>query len=163
MPTLRAADILEAIMLAIPTAKPKALSILAACVLFFAGTAANATTVPVPSIDITTSPPFVVGEDITFDGSATLGSPPYSFLWDFSNGVSAITQDTIQSFAVAGPYTVTLEVQDSNGSVGTTLPYDFTVSNPSTPLPTALPLFATGLGAMGLIGWRRKRKAQAVA
>ena len=27
-------------------------------------------------------------------------------------------------------------------------------------LPTALPLFATGLGALGLLGWRRKRKAQ---
>jgi len=27
-----------------------------------------------------------------------------------------------------------------------------------TPLPAALPLFATGLGALGLIGWRRKRK-----
>jgi hypothetical protein len=26
----------------------------------------------------------------------------------------------------------------------------------------ALPLFATGLGAMGLFGWRRKRKAQTV-
>ena len=32
-----------------------------------------------------------------------------------------------------------------------------------TPLPAALPLFATGLGAMGLLGWRRKRKAQAAA
>ena len=31
----------------------------------------------------------------------------------------------------------------------------------ATPLPTALPLFATGLGALGLLGWRRKRKAQA--
>jgi hypothetical protein len=29
----------------------------------------------------------------------------------------------------------------------------------STPLPGALPLFATGLGALGLLGWRRKRKA----
>jgi hypothetical protein len=28
-----------------------------------------------------------------------------------------------------------------------------------TPLPAAFPLFATGLGAMGLLGWRRKRKA----
>ncbi len=27
-----------------------------------------------------------------------------------------------------------------------------------TPLPAALPLFATGLGALGLLGWRRKRK-----
>jgi hypothetical protein len=31
----------------------------------------------------------------------------------------------------------------------------------ATPLPTALPLFATGLGALGLLGWLRKRKAQA--
>jgi hypothetical protein len=31
----------------------------------------------------------------------------------------------------------------------------------STPLPAALPLFATGLGAMGLVGWRRKRKTAA--
>ena len=27
-----------------------------------------------------------------------------------------------------------------------------------TPIPAALPLFATGLGALGLLGWRRKRK-----
>ena len=28
----------------------------------------------------------------------------------------------------------------------------------TTPLPGALPLFATGLGVLGLLGWRRKRK-----
>jgi hypothetical protein len=27
-----------------------------------------------------------------------------------------------------------------------------------TPLPAALPLFVTGLGGLGLLGWRRKRK-----
>jgi hypothetical protein len=32
-----------------------------------------------------------------------------------------------------------------------------------TPLPATLPLFATGLGVLGLLGWRRKRKAAAVA
>jgi len=32
-----------------------------------------------------------------------------------------------------------------------------------TPLPAALPLFATGLGALGLLGWRRKRKATSAA
>ena len=31
----------------------------------------------------------------------------------------------------------------------------------ATPLPAALPLFATGLGALGLLGWRRKRKVAA--
>ena len=38
-----------------------------------------------------------------------------------------------------------------------------TTSFTTTPLPAALPLFATGLGALGLFGWHRKRKAQAVA
>ena len=31
----------------------------------------------------------------------------------------------------------------------------------TTPLPAALPLFTTGLGALGLLGWRRMRKAAA--
>ena len=37
------------------------------------------------------------------------------------------------------------------------------VGTAETPLPATLPLFASGLGAMGLFGWRRKRKTQAVA
>lgn len=32
-----------------------------------------------------------------------------------------------------------------------------------TPLPATLPLLATGLGAMGLLGWRKKRTATADA
>jgi PEP-CTERM motif len=32
---------------------------------------------------------------------------------------------------------------------------------PNVPLPAALPLFASGLGVMGLLGWRRKRKKAA--
>jgi hypothetical protein len=31
----------------------------------------------------------------------------------------------------------------------------------TTPLPAALPLFATGLGTFGFFGWRRKRKSAA--
>jgi len=60
------------------------------------------------------------------------------------------------------------------GLVGTTFKFmQDGINNPTfyvsavlfspVPLPAALPLFATGLGAMGLLGWRRKRKAQAVA
>jgi hypothetical protein len=33
----------------------------------------------------------------------------------------------------------------------------------ATPIPAALPLFATGLGTLGLLGWRRRRKAQVIA
>jgi hypothetical protein len=32
----------------------------------------------------------------------------------------------------------------------------------ATPIPGAFPMFATGLGALGLLGWRRKRKAAAL-
>jgi hypothetical protein len=41
--------------------------------------------------------------------------------------------------------------------------FDTTLGPAPVPLPATLPLFATGLGALGLLGWRRKRKAQAVA
>ena len=40
---------------------------------------------------------------------------------------------------------------------------NLTFNAATTPLPAALPLFATGLGASGLLGWRRKRKAAAIA
>ena len=33
----------------------------------------------------------------------------------------------------------------------------------ATPIPGALPLFAGGLGALGLLGWRRKKKVAALA
>jgi hypothetical protein len=48
-------------------------------------------------------------------------------------------------------------------SSGPTYFDDFSIltTSTTTPLPAALPLFATGLGAMGLFGWRRKRKAAA--
>jgi hypothetical protein len=34
---------------------------------------------------------------------------------------------------------------------------------PVVPLPAALPLFATGLGVLGLLGWRRKKKTAPLA
>jgi hypothetical protein len=41
--------------------------------------------------------------------------------------------------------------------------FDVIASIDATPIPSALPLFMTGLGALGLLGWRRKRKMQAAA
>ena len=38
--------------------------------------------------------------------------------------------------------------------------FDYAAISPIiTPLPTTLPLFASGLVGLGLLGWRRKRKA----
>jgi len=41
--------------------------------------------------------------------------------------------------------------------------YDLAFAPVATPLPAALPLFATGLAGFGLFGWRRKRSSQAIA
>jgi hypothetical protein len=38
---------------------------------------------------------------------------------------------------------------------------DIKIAGAETPLPAALPLFVTGLGTLGLLGWRRKRKGAA--
>jgi hypothetical protein len=60
----------------------------------------------------------------------------------------------------------TLDVSTSSlasflGGPGT-IDYSISINLPDgayvTPIPAALPLFATGLGALGLLGWRRKRK-----
>jgi hypothetical protein len=55
-----------------------------------------------------------------------------------------------------GPFVSTTPLYSNNGP-------PIPPAIPPTPLPAALPLFATGLGALGLLGWRRKRKGAAVA
>jgi len=75
-------------------------------------------------------------EPILLDGNGiafnTLEGRTIGIFW---NGVSYTAED-------AGPSGVT----DWNGNFAL------------TPLPAALPLFATGLAGLGLFGWRRKRK-----
>ena len=75
----------------------------------------------------------VAWQEFTFDFTASAASTTLGFF----NG------DTIGSLNGLDNVTVT--------DLGVT----------STPLPAALPLFASGLGAMGLFGWRRKRKIAA--
>jgi hypothetical protein len=81
---------------------------------------------------------YYVNSEIILSGSAT------------SSGASTTLSASIdpQFFAPAG-YTIEL----SPGIVNVA----------STPLPTALPLFAGGLGALGLLGWRRKPRALTAA
>jgi hypothetical protein len=72
-------------------------------------------------------------DTMTFTGKTLedLGLTPGTYVWTWGSG------------AEVGSGSFTLEV----GQI------------PQAPLPAALPLFATGLGALGLLGWRKKRKA----
>jgi hypothetical protein len=65
----------------------------------------------------------------------------------------AVTNFAISGFAHGVSFIRSYNGETTTGGGG---------DNP-TPLPAALPLFASGLGALGLLGWRRKRKAQAAA
>src|SRR5262249_9060416 len=69
--------------------------------------------------------------------------PIHLNLADFPFAVMAITQDDFAGRVNVGHSEL-----------------DFDITNltevSSTPLPAALPLFATGLGALGLLGWRRR-------
>ena len=70
-------------------------------------------------------------------------------------------------FSLSGPLSGTVTFAGATfSSLGIT-PGDYVYSLPNdtitlsfvTPLPAALPLFLSGLGALGLIGWCRKRKS----
>ena len=77
------------------------------------------------------------------DGIYTTINDPFGVGTTYAYGINNVGQ-------IVGQY-------DDNGEtfgfLATPVP-----STPATPLPAALPLFATGLGVMGLFGWRRKRK-----
>jgi hypothetical protein len=126
-----------------------------------------------------------IGAFGTVDVTVTLANPVsyFGFDWGTPDAVN-----TVQVFDGANPIaTITgsglTGFHDSNGgffdifagsgeaftsvvfsSANETFELDnFAASRATTPLPGALPLFATGLGALGLLGWRRKKKAATLA
>ena len=104
-----------------------------------------------------------------------------NFKVTFSATISGGIYDTNPVFSIFSPTTnhtggfVGWEGLDPNGYAetsydahsgtvdGTLALIEIGTAPGATPLPAALPLFASGLGALGLLGWRRKRKAAALA
>jgi hypothetical protein len=64
-------------------------------------------------------------------------------------GARIATSNLSDFSSIIGPTTLSSAGNSGNPGVWSSL---------ATPLPAGLPLFATGLGALGLLGWRRKRK-----
>lgn len=96
----------------------------------------------------------------TFSGSGSYTDIMISFLitggllpGDTGSGTGSGSFD-LTTGSITGSYSGTISAPDDALPGLAPLPA-------ITPLPPALPLFATGLGALGLLGWRRKRKAVA--
>ena len=82
-----------------------------------------------------------VGQSVTFTGSASGGTSPYTFSWLFGDGAASTTNPASHAYSSGGSYNVQLTVQDSAGANASTsqtvtvtqpVPPDFTISsNPS--------------------------------
>ena len=70
---------------------------------------------------------------VSFTGSASGGTAPYSYSWDFGDGSSSSEQNTFHTYNSAGTYTVTITVTDSKSSQATDS-LIITTSSYSTPL-----------------------------
>ena len=115
----------------------------------------------------------ITGITGTFDGSEITGLLGFAVCCrsPANNNILYLSEPFLDlagvGFAV-GIYNVNLFFEDSYFALLSTDeisgPGTFTVTPiTQTPLPGALPLFASGLSALGLLGWWRKRKDKAFA
>src|SRR5580704_18103691 len=79
------------------------------------------------------------------------GQSPYQAAIPFSI-IDPLTQEETVDFIIDGLGQQNFDVVGLTGQIT-----EASASLTGTPLPAALPLFATGLGVMGLFGWSRKR------
>jgi len=97
------------------------------------------------------------GGVITF-GSLAITLAPTTRYWI---GLSSTNTNAawLWSFDISGSGVAGEFYSDANGTFSNDSgPYQMQIAGDVvTPIPTALPLFVTGLGALGLLGWRRKR------
>lgn len=56
-----------------------------------------------------------VNSPVTFTGSASGGTSPYTYSWNFGDGSTGSGNSTSYSYSTAGTYTVTLSVADASG------------------------------------------------
>ena len=110
---------------------------------------------------------------ISFGGPDLNGSSQIHVFCDYASisctntysGDTLATLDSIAygstTFGLLTVYESGVEIGDWNNN-GNTIAAQADIQSITitgvTPLPAALPLFAAGLGALGLLGWRRKRK-----
>src|SRR5262249_629394 len=94
----------------------------------------------------------------THTASITLDSnPTFTFA---GNSLTITDTGTISIDGGLTPSPISF-ILTTQGPANQPVSYSGTIT--ATPIPAALPLFAGGLGALGMLGWRRKKRAQSVA
>ena len=116
------------------------------------------------------SMPLAINKTGANDFSATGGGTAYLYGGTSTNifGSWSTVEGTVVDGLALGSWTltgVTISVGGWYTSTGASTQdiNSITLPGTATPIPAALPLFAGGLGVVGLFGWRRKRKAKAAA
>jgi len=104
----------------------------------------------------------LVGQRV-IGGVGTIGGEVTSVLGSVDNTGHLVFDQVVAPFDLASIFINGLIDNGQGGFFGTDAVLAQFVVTASTPVPAALPLFATGLGALGLLGWRRKRKTAALA
>jgi hypothetical protein len=132
----------------------------------FAATGTTATDAPVGSYHYSLSfadPLVPVAIQWSSDNDATfsLNSTPLSTTG--STGYSSLVSFLIPAASFQGGLNFFDVFVQNDPCDGCANPTGLLVSVSATPLPAALPLFATGLGALGLLARRKKKKAAALA
>ena len=75
------------------------------------------------------------GQFVSFTGSASGGTPPYSFSWSFGDGSTGTGSSVTHAYSSAGSYTVTLSIKDGGSPQQTaTSQQTISVTNPSSTL-----------------------------
>jgi hypothetical protein len=110
--------------------------------------------VPLGSINLIGAP-FLDGALIDFGSIAapTGGGLPNVSLWSLTVGALDLPLTLVVTASIfdafENPFNPVLTVAFDG---------DLAIAVEGVPLPAALPLFATGLGLLGLIGWRRRKR-----
>ena len=100
------------------------------------------------SFTFTPSAP-INGTAVAFASSATGGTAPYTYSWNFGDGTSATGASPTHTYSKVGPYNVTVTTTDSNGATSSST-QRVTVSASSNPLSTLTFLYV-GLIAGGAV------------
>ena len=59
----------------------------------------------------------LVGEQVAFSATASGGTPPYSFSWDFGDGSTGVGESLVHTYSAENTYTVSLTTSDAASGI----------------------------------------------